>query len=130
MDTMVWRLAAANRSGVPYHDDRAKWVIIGSTDDLGEGERLWFRVCSDGQGDKLSRDPVVAEVRTTGRAQERVTTITGMYQGLGWVFVDHPHTIDAPDPPVADEEVYAGWPLIAWAEAVAVQVRREKGGER
>jgi hypothetical protein len=127
MDTMVWRLAAANPAGVPYQDARAKWVIIGSTDDLGDGERLWFRLRSDGQGDTLSRDPVVAEVRTSERARERVTTITEMYRGLRWVFVEHPRHIHAPDPPVTPEEILAGWPLITWAEAVAAQMGRGGG---
>lgn len=130
MDTMVWRLAAADRAGVPYLDDRAKSVVIGSTMDLGEGERLWFRVRTDGQGDKLSPEPVVAEVRTSARARERVETVTGMYRGLGWVFVEEPRTIDAPEPPVTDEEVLAGWPLVTWAEATTEQLRRSGGGGR
>ena len=122
----MWRLAAADGRGVPYHDDRARSVVVGATRDLGDGESVWFRVLLRGgpegrPGDRLSRDRVVAEVRGFGRAQERCETVTGMYRGKGWVFVDAPREVVVPDPPLEPEEIIAGWPLVEWAEGVVGQ---------
>jgi hypothetical protein len=122
---LMWRLAAAT-GNVPFRDDRARSVIIGATEELGDGESVWLRVLPaggpDGKlGDRLSWEPVIAEVRDTSRARERCETATGLYQALGWVFVEDPRQMDVDDPPLGDDEILAGWPLVAWAETVAEQ---------
>jgi len=128
---LVWRMGSADGHGIPYRDERARSVIIGATEELGDGESVWFRVLPAGGprgklGDRLSPDRVVVEVRDARRARERCETATGMYRALGWVVVEHPRELDAPDPPLEDEEILAGWPLKEWAEGVVEQflVRR------
>ena len=131
---LVWRLAAADHRGVPYSDDRARSVIIGSTEELGDGEseeleladgdvRVWFRALPAGgpdgrPGDKMSRDRVVVEVRNSGRARERVETATGMYRGSGWVVVEDPRRMEVPDPPLDPDDILSGSPLVLWAVGV------------
>lgn len=123
---LVWRLAAADPKGVPYRDARARTVVVGATEELGDGEHVWFRVLpgagpSGGPGDRMSRERVLVEVRGTDRARERVETATGMYRGLGWVIVEDPREFDVSDPPLEPEEVLAGWPLVEWVEGVISQ---------
>ena len=124
---LVWRMGSADAHGIPYRDERARSVIIGATEDLGDGESVWFRVLPAGGavpgklGDRLSWDPVVAEVRDAHRARERCETATGMYRALGWAIVEDPRELDVDDPPLGDEEILAGWPLKAWAETVVEQ---------
>jgi hypothetical protein len=123
---LVWRMGSADGHGIPYRDERARSVIIGATEDLGDGESVWFRVLPAGGpggklGDRLSWEPVVAEVRDTFRARERCETATGMYRALGWVFVEDPRELEVSDPPLGDDEILAGWPLVAWAETVVEQ---------
>jgi hypothetical protein len=124
METLVWRLAAADPRGVPRKGTRAQSVTIGATTELESGGRVWFRVRDDGSGDRLSREAVVAEVRDSGRARMRCEQVTGMYTSQGWVVVDPPRTLDAPEPPVTPDEILLGFPLQTWAEAVTAHLRR------
>lgn len=125
---LVWRLVAADGWGVPFRDHRAKGVVIGSTEELGDGDVcVWFRVLPGAgpdpgkPGDRLSRDRVVVEVRDPRRARERVETATGMYLALKWVIVEDPREIDVPEPPLSREDIMSGVPLQEWAAGVVEQ---------
>lgn len=94
-------------------------VVVGVTEELGDGERIWFRVRSDERGDRLSRAPVVAEVRTSQRAHERASTATEMCSGRGWRVMDGPRTVEVPVPALTAVDVLAGRPLADWSADLA-----------
>jgi len=121
MDVLVWRLAAADHHGVPYRDNR-RTVVIGVTADLGEDQRIWFQAHWPDHGIPPT-DPVVAEVRTGPRAQERARTATARHESKGWVLVDGPRVVDGGQPELTEADVLAGWPLRAWATGIAEQFR-------
>jgi hypothetical protein len=133
VDVLVWRLAAADRAGVPFLDgERRRAVVIGASSELPGGGCVWFRVLSpaaDGSrvGDRLSPEMVVAEVRDESRARSRCEQVTGMYRAKGWAVVVPPRVIDMPDPPVSPDEVMLGFPLQTWAEAVTQRLNEDTG---
>jgi hypothetical protein len=108
LEVLVWRLATGSRS-----------VVIGATRDLGDGERIWFRVLDGDRGDRVHRDPAVAEVRTGERARERAESATALYRGKRWRVVDGPRQVLVPVPGITDRDVLAGAPLAEWARGLA-----------
>ena len=133
VDVLVWRLAAADRDGVPFLDGkRRRTVVVGASEELPGGGFVWFRVLSptsDGStmGDNLSPELVVAEVRDENRAKTRCAQVTGMYQAKGWAVVVPPTVVDMPNPPVSPDELMMGFPLQTWAEAVTQRLNKGAG---
>lgn len=112
LEVLVWRMRSGEHS-----------TVVGVTEDLGDGERIWFRVRDDGQGDSLHKSSVVAEVRIGDRARERTSSVTDLYKRRGWRLVDGPRSIEVPLPELNGVDVLAGTPLQSWAYGLATQFR-------
>ena len=113
IEVLVWRLVSPfGRTG----------LTVGATKELPDGGVVWFRIRSDGKGDRYSREPVVAEVREKVRAKELTGQLTTLYTGeMKWVMVVPPTVILATEPPLGVLAVLGGVRLKEWAVATAAR---------
>lgn len=114
---LLLRLVPADRRGVPVRDGRT--AVIGATDDLGDGERVWFRVAEGPGRDPWSPDPVVVEVRPAARVRAQIETVGGRYAARGWIPAHDPVILDIVPPPVLSTQQA----LQEWARTCAQEAR-------